>query len=367
MPGPQHVKRRRKLIRALKPALVEALLVTSETNVSWLTGFSGDSSCLLLGPSLCVLLSDSRYSTQIAGECPDVDVEIRNARQTMNDLLTRVVRNAGIKLLGFEADSTTWSDWNTATERLPATTLVPTRSLVERFRQIKDASEIREIRHAVEYAERAFEAMLATLTGDQTERQTAHELEHTMRRLGAHSAAFEPIVAVGPQAALPHARAGYRQLGNGGHVLVDWGGRTETGYCSDLTRTLITSRPSKKLKRVYNTVLTAQQAAIDAIRPGVECREIDELARNVIGEAGFGRYFGHSLGHGIGLEIHEGPRLSPASETQLATGMVLTVEPGIYLPGWGGVRIEDDVLVTASGCEVLTSVPREFENAFVRL
>ena len=201
--------------------------------------------------------------------------------------------------------------------------------------------------------------MKSLLLPEMTERQAAHELEHGMRRFGALRAAFEPIIAVGDRSALPHYRAGLRRFDESGFVLCDWGAVSPKGYHSDLTRVWATGKVPPKLHTIYGVVLNAQQAAIAAIRPGAKCQDIDAVARKVIDQAGYAKHFGHGLGHGIGLDIHEGPRLSPISTDVLKPGMVVTVEPGIYLPGIGGVRIEDDVLVTRDGCEVLTCVPRE--------
>ena len=241
-------------------------------------------------------------------------------------------------------------------------TCLAKRDLVEELRQIKDPDEIDELRQAVRQAEQGYALMKSLLVPDMNERQAAHELEHGMRRFGAIKAAFEPIIAVGDRSALPHYRAGLRRFHESPFVLCDWGAVSPKGYHSDLTRVWCTGKVPPKLHRIYGVVLTAQQAAIAAIRPGAKCQDVDEVARKVIDQAGYSKYFGHGLGHGIGLDIHEGPRLSPISTDELSPGMVVTVEPGIYLSGVGGVRIEDDVLVTRDGHEVLTSVPRELEG-----
>ncbi len=229
-----------------------------------------------------------------------------------------------------------------------------------RMREVKDATEIAEIRTAVEQAQRGLQCLRASLMGTMTELQAAHDLEHAMRRFGGLKAAFEPIVAVGP--ALPHAQPGHSRIDEADFVLIDWGSTSSGGYRSDLTRVLVTGKIPPKLEKVYNIVLEAQRAAIEAIRPGIACKDVDAVARDIITKSGYGKRFGHGLGHGIGLDIHEGPRFSPISESVLKPGMVVTVEPGIYLPGWGGVRIEDDVLVTRNGHEVLTSVPKDFDT-----
>jgi Xaa-Pro aminopeptidase len=261
--------------------------------------------------------------------------------------------------LGIESSSMVVSVRDLLAEKLKPVELVSQSGLVEELRSIKDADEIAEIRAAVRQAERGFELMCSLLLKGQTEREAAHELEHGMRRFGALRAAFEPIVAVGDRAALPHYRAGPRRFDESGFALIDWGAVSEQGYHSDLTRLIVTSKLPPKLHHVYGVVLKAQQAGIAAIRPGVRCQDVDAAARNVIEEAGYAKYFGHGLGHGIGLDIHELPRLSPISTDELKPGMIVTVEPGIYLPGVGGVRIEDDILVTRDGAEVLSSLPND--------
>jgi Xaa-Pro aminopeptidase len=362
MPADRFANRQDKLIRKLRSADCEALLVSNVKNVSYLTGFSGDSSVLVLGPRHRILISDTRYETQLQEECPDLETVIRSNRQPMEEMIATVAKTAKIKSLGFESDSLTVAECEKLKEKAEGVEWVALSGQVEGLRQIKDKSEIAEIREAVRLAERGFEVLRASLTADSTELEVAHELEHTMRRFGARGVAFPPIVAVGVQAALPHARPGRRRISEAGFVLVDWGAATFSGYKSDLTRVLVTGKIPPKLEKIYRVVLKAQQEAIGKIRPGAKCSDIDAAARNVIEAAGFGKNFGHGLGHGIGLNIHEWPRFAPTSEEELKPGMILTVEPGIYLPHFGGVRIEDDVLITKTGCEVLSSVPKQFEE-----
>jgi Xaa-Pro aminopeptidase len=237
----------------------------------------------------------------------------------------------------------------------------PTSGLVEQLREIKDAAEIAQLRQAIWYAEKAFGVLRASLTPEKSEKRVADELEYQMRLFGAKGYSFPSIVAAGARAALPHATPTDRPIGESDLLLVDWGASGAL-YKSDLTRVLVTGKISPKLERVYRVVLKAQQQAIAAIRPGAVAQDVDRVAREAIDRAGFGRYFGHGLGHGLGLEVHEAPRLTARNTAVLKPGMVVTVEPGIYLPGWGGVRIEDDVLVTRSGCEVLTQVPKQWED-----
>ncbi|QDU11918.1 M24 family metallopeptidase [Gimesia aquarii] len=357
--------RQKKLNSLLKRMGVEALLVTSETNVTYLTGFGGDSSYLLIGKAQTVLISDARYTIQIEEECPGLDVYIRPSTESMTTALEKVLKKAHLEKVGFESHVVTCSLLDSLSGITPAIQWTPLDSFVEELRMVKDASEIEETRKAVQQAQQGFGVLRAILTKDMTELQGAHELEHAMRRFGARQAAFDPIVAAGERAALPHAIPSEKRIGESPFLLVDWGAMTQKGYRSDLTRMIIHGRPTSKLEKVYNTVLKAQCAAIEAIGPGVTCKKVDSVARKIIDKAGFGKYFSHGLGHGIGLDIHEGPRLGANQSTELKPGMIVTVEPGIYLSGWGGVRIEDDVLVTRDGHETLTSVPKEFESSLL--
>lgn len=358
--------RREKTCKTLTKLGLDGLLVTNFENVTYLTGFTGDDSYLLLMKKGSVLISDSRYAEQLESECPDLEVSIRNQGVTMLDDVSRVLGQAKLKTLGIEARSMTVEAHAGMMQKLSSLTLQNTIGVVEEQRMIKDAEEIAETRRAVWFAERAFAAVTSTMRPEQTEREVAHSLESTIRQLGGKGCSFEPIVAVGPRAALPHARAGDKKIGDAPFVLIDWGA-TATHYKSDLTRVLLTGKIPPKLERIYRVVLQAQQAAIAAVRPGALGKEVDAVARSIITEAGFGRNFGHGLGHGLGINIHEDPRLSSISETTLKPGMIITIEPGIYLPGFGGVRIEDDVLVTKTGCEVLTSVPKSWEEAVCQL
>ncbi len=357
----RNLSRRHKLVQAIRKVGIPALLVTNPKNVSYLTGFTGEDSYLLIGPDVLHIFSDSRFETQLQGESPAIPAAIRTSRTTMTEFLGRELTKFKLSSLGIEASSMTVDVRDTLVEKLSPLELVPQVGLVEELRQIKDADEIDELRLAVRQAERGYAVMKSLLIPEMTERQAAHELEHGMRRFGALKAAFEPIIAVGDRSALPHYRAGLRRFEESPFVLCDWGAVSPQGYHSDLTRVWATGKVSPKLLRIYGVVLKAQQAAIAAIGPGVKCQDVDGVARKVIDQAGYGKNFGHGLGHGIGLDIHEGPRFSPISRDELKPGMVVTVEPGIYLPGLGGVRIEDDVLVTRDGCEVLTSVSRELE------
>ena len=359
-----HPARRDRLRKAFHKAGVDALLVTDFTNVTYLTGFTGDDSYLLVRRDGETVLSDPRYTTQLGEECPGLDLHIRPPGATMLQAVVKVVRAASIGRLGIEGDSMTVGLRDRIAAKLTKTEMVATSGLVETLRQIKDQEEIARLRIAVWQAEKAFAVLRLTLRPETTEKEAADELEHQFRLFGAKDAAFPSIVAVGPRAALPHATPTKKRIGEADFVLVDWGA-SEGLYRSDLTRVLVTGRISPKFERIYQIVFEAQTRAIAAIRPGVLAHDVDDVARTVIAKAGFGRRFRHGLGHGLGLLVHEAPRLAVKNPTILKPGMVVTVEPGIYLPGWGGVRIEDDVLVTRTGHEVLTHVPKRLEDAVV--
>ena len=344
----------------------QAMLVTKERNVKYLAGFTGDSTYLFLTKKKAILLSDTRYTTQIEEECPGFEVEIRDSKVSLTEVVDNVAQASRLTSLAIEAHAITKSQYDEFESKLAGVTLQSTTGLVEQLREIKDSDEVAEIRYSINLAQRAFEVIRAALTREQTEAEIAANLEHQIRMFGGYGCAFEPIIGVGPRAALPHAVKTDRRIGESSFVLIDWGARGRH-YLSDLTRVLVTGKISTKLQRIYEVVLEAQLAAIKKIRPGAKLVDVDSAARSVIEKAGFGSRFGHGLGHGFGLEIHESPRLSPIAEGTLKTGMVVTVEPGIYLAGWGGVRIEDDVLVTKDGHEVLTSVPKQFEESIVPL
>ena len=356
--------RRDRLRKLLKKMGGDALLVTNFTNVTYLTGFTGDDSCLLVSRNDAVIISDFRYITQLEEECPDVPAHIRPTSVKLIDAAAEVIANAKVSRLAIEADSLTVAAYDRLRECLKTVDVQPASGQVEELRQIKDKEEIAEIRQAARYAEKAFAVLRATLRPNRTEKEVTDDLEHQLRLLGAQGSAFPPIVAAGPRGALPHARPTDARVGDHEVLLVDWGA-TSRGYRSDLTRVLVTGKISPKLERVYRLVLRAQQEAIAAIAPGKRACDVDAVARQIITDGGFGEHFGHGLGHGIGLDIHEAPRLSVVNERPLEPGMVVTVEPGIYLPDWGGVRIEDDVLVTKTGHEVITNCPKQLEEMVV--
>jgi Xaa-Pro aminopeptidase len=361
----RYLARRDKLREDLGSLELDALVVSSPANVAYLTGFTGDSSTILVGRDRDTVMSDGRFTTQLNQECPDLEAFIRPSTRTMNQAIAEVAGSLGVRRLGFEAATLSVADHQSLRKALPEVALVGTTERVEALRQIKDEPEIAAIREAIRYAEDAFLMLRSELRVGATEKEVADQLEANLRRCGATGSSFPPIVAVGARAALPHARpTETTRIGDEDFVLIDWGA-TGRPYKSDLTRVVVTGKVTPEFEKIYRIVLTAQQRAIEAIRPGAKAHDVDAEARSVIEQAGFGRFFDHGLGHGLGMDIHEAPRLRKESETILQPGMIVTVEPGIYLPDWGGIRIEDDVLVTPEGCEVLTHLPRELDSVFL--
>ncbi|MDQ7842925.1 MAG: Xaa-Pro peptidase family protein [Armatimonadota bacterium] len=334
---------------------VEAMLIQKAENRRHLTGFTGSAGVVLVTPREALLLVDFRYVEQAGVEASGFEV-IKADRQFI-DTLVEVVAARGLRRIGFESDGLTYKQYDDFSRRLAPASLVPIDG-VDRLRWVKDREEIERITRAVEIADRAFAHIRGMLRPGAVERDLAIEMEFFMRRQGAEKEAFETIVASGPRSALPHGRASDRALGAGEFVTLDFGAMVD-GYVSDCTRTVVLGETTPRHEEIYGIVLRAQQEALAGLRPGMTGREADALARNVIAASGYGEAFGHSLGHGVGLAVHEGPTLSPREEAVLSPGMVVTVEPGIYLPGWGGVRIEDLVVITADGCRVLTRAPKE--------
>lgn len=359
---PDFEKRRGKLRAKLKQ--VDSILITDEANVSWLTGFTGDSTWLLLTKKHALAISDPRYTEQIEQECPGLEAHIRKPTTKMHAAAASVVKKAKAIKLAFEADSVTVQMHSLLSEALSGVELVSTSGWTAELREVKDKYEIEAIRHAVRIAERAFASVRASLRGDQTEKQIADDIDRQIRLLGGKGCSFKPIVAVGANAALPHAVPGDQLVSEHSVLLIDWGALANQ-YISDLTRTLFTARISPKIERVYRVVLNAQLAAIEAVKAGVLMKDVDAAARKVIADAGFAKKFQHGLGHGIGLRVHESVRLSANEDRPLKAGMVITIEPGIYLPGEFGVRIEDDIVVTRTGSESLSTVSKSFDDAFV--
>ena len=338
---------------------VQGILVSDEINVRYLTSFTGDSSYLLVTPTDALVLSDRRYETQLAQQCPDLAAMVRGPERKMIDVVKDAIVSLGIKRLGLEAAAVTWDFYLQVTKEIAGIELVAVGDPVGSLRMIKDDAELAILRRAVWVAERAYESVRAKLRPSLTELDVAHELEMAIRELGGEGCGFAPIVGAGAGSALPHYRAGNIQIGGNKVLLIDWGAKY-CGYTSDLTRTLHRDHPPAGFEAAYEAVLAAHSMALRTIRNGVNAKDVDAASRQVLENASLGPMFKHGLGHGIGLRIHEAPRMGATSEEVLATGMVVTVEPGVYLEGNFGIRIEDDVLVTENGCELLSSLPRDF-------
>lgn len=348
--------------RTLLASEAEGFLVSSPTNVRYLTGFTGDSSVLLFGRGRELIVSDGRFTTQLAQECAGIEARIRPSGVDLPVEIGRAVESLGWKRLAFEAGYCSFAEFQALSAAMPGVELAGVGGWVESLRSVKDEGEVEEIRRSVRCAERTFAMVRAGLRAEDTERDVADAIEAGLRRCGATGSSFPPIVAVGLRAALPHARpTRTARLADADFVLIDWGASGEP-YKSDLTRVLLTGKVTSKFEAIYRTVLAAQERAIAAIRPGARAQDIDAEARAVIDAAGFGGFFDHGLGHGIGMEIHEAPRIRKGSPDILQPGNVITIEPGIYLPDWGGIRIEDDVLVTEDGWEILSRLPKSIDS-----
>jgi Xaa-Pro aminopeptidase len=349
-------KRIEQLRSQLDAEKIDGILITSAANRLYMSGFSGSTGYVLISSKHAALITDFRYIDQAKEECPDYEV-VDNKRK-MNEALLQKVKEFGIHRLGFEKAHMSYAQYETLSYILQGIELIPTDGLVEELRMIKDEGEIAIIRKAVEIADQTFSHILSFIRPGVREIDIAIEMEFFMRKLGASGPSFDTIVASGVRSALPHGRASDKVIQEGELVTLDFGA-VYKGYVSDLTRTVAVGEVSSKLKEIYDICLKAQLAGVEKIRSGMTGKEADAICRDIIAAEGYGEAFGHSTGHGIGLDVHEGPGLSSVSETILKPGMIVTVEPGIYLSGIGGVRIEDDILITDSGNEILSKSTKE--------
>jgi Xaa-Pro aminopeptidase len=343
-----------RLERLLAERELDRFLVTDLTNVRYLTGFTGTNGACVCGPGVRLFLTDFRYTERAAAEISEWETVT-----VANDWLKGIAERLEGKV-GFEDDQMAVRVLEKLKEKLgEGTEMAAAGGLVERLRRVKDAEELRAIAEASKLADAVWEWSLERGLAGRSEREVARAAEARIRELGGDPS-FPAIVAAGPNGALPHAEPGEREIGRGELVVFDMGAKLD-GYCSDGTRTYATGEVGEQGRAVYDTVLGAQLAALAAIRAGVKGEDVDKVAREAIEAAGHGERFGHGLGHGVGLEVHEGPRLSPRSDDELAVGEVVTVEPGIYLPGELGVRIEDLVVVTEEGLDNLSTLPKELQ------
>ena len=325
----------------------------------YLSGFTGSTAALAITLREATLITDSRYAEQAAAESPGFGIQVAPGPASV--LATQTAFKLGSRKIGFEADAVSYDLWALMLGGLsngPDAVLVPCRGQVEGLRVIKSPEELALLQKAVEITSAAFEQTLCLVRPGAVERDLALEIEFRMKQAGASELSFDLIVASGPRSSLPHGRASDRVLGAGEFVVFDIGARFR-GYHSDMTRTVFTGTPKAADRELYETVLRAQLAGIESVRPGALCLDVDQAARACIEKAGHAGRFGHGTGHGVGLCVHEDPRVGPLSSEELAPGMVVTVEPGIYIPGTGGVRIEDMVVVTEDGHRVMTPTPKD--------
>jgi Xaa-Pro aminopeptidase len=349
-----------RIAAALAEREVDLLLIADPVNLRYATGYTGSNGLALIGPETRVFLTDFRYVEQAAAQAPDFERH-QAERDLLESLPAHVCANGGLRL-GFDDVHTSVRTHRRLAEALgEGVELVPAGGVVEGLRAVKDERELERIRAAARAADEALGRVLERGLAGRTEHDVAVDLEHEMRRGGADDVGFSSIVASGEHAARPHAEPRDVQIPRGTLVTIDWGARVD-GYCSDCTRTFAVGDVEEEALEAYELVQRAQAAALAEVAPGRGGRELDAVARDIIAAAGHGDHFGHPLGHGVGLEIHEDPRLSGKSETTLEPGNVVTVEPGVYLPGRFGVRIEDLVAVTAEGHEVLSSLPKDLQS-----
>ncbi|WP_028783181.1 M24 family metallopeptidase [Thalassobacillus devorans] len=334
---------------------IDALLVTSDKNRRYLTGFTGSAGAVLITATDALFITDFRYTQQAREQAKGYKV-VEHKKPLIEEIADQIDQ-LGVKTVGFEQDLLTYGNHRQYEQKFGAE-LVPTSGLVEKLRLIKTEGEISILKDAVKIADDAFEHILTYIKPGVREIDVANELEFFMRKQGAASSSFDIIVASGERSAYPHGVASEKEIQTGELVTLDFGALYK-GYCSDITRTVAVGEISDELKEIYNTVLEAQLRGMDGLASGITGKEADALTRDYIKEKGYGEYFGHSTGHGIGLDVHEGPGLSHRSDKVLEAGMVVTVEPGIYVPGIGGCRIEDDALITDTGNERLSKSPKE--------
>jgi len=342
----------------LKEREVEAMIVSAESNIRYLSGYRGDTGYLYISGKQRVLMTDSRYTTQAAAEAPEFKIMEIGAERNYGQLIHDLLKEDNATSLGFEDTSLIYADMIKLKEKCGDIRWEPLGEHLNKLRIVKTPEELKRLEKAEHIGDKAFDYILGEIKPGITELQLAAKLEYRMKELGAEDKSFNTIVASGLNSAMPHAIPSNRKIEKGDFVTMDFGCRHE-GYCSDMTRTVVVGKADDKQKEIYNTVLQAQLAALEVLKAGMKGSEVDKVARDIITEAGYGAYFGHGLGHSVGLDIHEEPRLSPTCHEVLLENVIATVEPGIYVPDFGGVRIEDMVVVTKKGYQNFTHSPKE--------
>lgn len=362
-PPPAIARRLQACRLKIQEKRVSGYLITNRVDQFYLTGFDGEDGAALILPDRVYLLTDGRFREEAERDAPWAHAVVRNSGP-LAESVAGVARRHRLKRLGFQPKALSVAAHKMLSKALRPTRLTAMPPVVDELRLVKDSSEVAAIERAIDVAEGAFQAVVRRIRPGWTERRLAAELEYEMLNRGASGPSFPTIVAEGASSSIPHYRPGDRRIQKGSAVLIDWGA-TVAHYRSDLTRMVFIRRIPPRFRRMYQQVLAAQEAGIRAVRPGVRAVQVDRTARGSLKRAGADKYFAHGLGHGLGLDIHEPPRLATKTQDVLRPGMVVTVEPGVYYPGIGGVRIEDDILVTQDGCRVLTHLPKDIDAAVV--
>ena len=338
---------------------IEGFLVTNLQNLNYLTGFDGEGSALIGVSGKNYLLTDSRYTEQAQKESPDYKIltDEPNKKNARVLAIKKIIEKNKIKKIAFESNNLSYANFKKYSDSFNSIEFLATENIIEQIRMIKDKEEIIKMKKAAQITTESLKDVFEIIKPGVRELDIASELAYTMRKKGAQKEAFETIVVSGERSSLPHGKPSEKKIDEGEFITIDMGANYQN-YNSDLTRTIIMGKENKKQKEIFSIVLEAQKAALDFLKPGVKCKEVDSVARDIIAKKGYGKFFGHGLGHGVGLDIHELPRVSFSDDTVLLPGMVVTIEPGIYLPEVGGVRIEDSVLITEAGYEILTWFPK---------
>lgn len=352
-----NLRKRLEMIRSkLKENGIDGILITKKENYMYLSGFTGSSAHLVITQNSADLITDFRYIEQATKQAPlfniikykgNVAIEINNALKRNN-----------VEKLGFESIDLTYDKYKDYSSKFEVKELIPLKNIIESIRMIKDSEELQFIKKAVEIADGAFLNVLPLIKPGILETEVSAEIEYFMKKQGAQGSSFQTIVASGARSAMPHGVASNKEIKNGDVIIMDYGAIYQ-GYCSDITRTIFLGKPDEKMTKIYDIVLRAQKEALNGAHKGLKGREIDSIAREIINNSGYEKNFGHGLGHGVGLEIHEEPRFAPSDDNTMENGMVVTVEPGIYVEGYGGVRIEDMIVIKDDQPEILTRATKE--------
>jgi Xaa-Pro aminopeptidase len=348
-----------RLRKRLEEKGVGAAMISNMDNVRWVTGFTGSSGLVVVDGNDGVFITDSRYDQQAREQVPDLDVYIYSNPQTMAQAAVEYAKKLGAGSVAFESEHVSFASFKNFEKEFNGIALEPVEGLAGPLRMVKTADEIEKMKRACALADACYAHVLRTIQVGVTEYDVALDIEFYFRRNKAELA-FAPIVVSGERSARPHGIPSEKKLEKGDFVTMDFGAKLD-GYCSDLTRTVVVGEASDRHKEVYEAVLAAQMAAIEGIKPGMEGKEVDAIARNILAEKDLAQYFGHGLGHGLGSVVHDVGRMGPTSTDIVEVGQVWTMEPGVYIPDFGGVRIEDDVVVTEDGCELLTHSPKHLQ------